>query len=335
MAAPVSVFEGFTLYVAPDYEWKATDDGPIDYSPPHFIPEQPFTAADAGPLGLVLQPHQGEHARITYRDGESWYLEFSELPIDDLPRLAAFARKRGLLGRVRVQRQHGTTHVEGEPWEYWATEILRMRHAIALRKQLSVDPQHDHSTRWDHEPGYQAVLRAREASADAWHHALGTQPRSRLSKIVEPQLAGIHPRLKTADDGTIALSFEPDSLLSAMWLQFALTAHAGAEIRQCPRCLRQFEVGWKATIGAHRRSHSIYCENSNCKLIQSRKRHRETLRLGRETNRTTRSIAKEVGSTEQQVLTWLRKAGIAPKAPKQRTHEPKTRTGRRHNRQAR
>lgn len=332
MSRTLAAFEEFSIPVAPAYQWVTIPADGAELVPPHSDPLRPFDIEQTEQHGPVLIAQPGQHGIARPLLDGGLYLKFAQLEISDLDAMNRFAGAYGwLTGQHRyaetITRSDGSRqYVEGERWSYWVAEILRMRCAIAAR----MDPSKGHSSRWHHIPEYAAILESEESAA-AHKKAHGIYSPSTVERITNPQLTGMRARLTTMPDGSIRLGYQPDSLLTAMWLQFALATHAGAELRQCPTCHAHFEVGWKV---ASRRRHSKFCDNAQCKLIASRNRQRETIRLGREGRRSAAAIAADVGSTERQVRKWLRSENIQPRAPSKLAtrHDQKARQPRRHHR---
>jgi hypothetical protein len=82
-----------------------------------------------------------------------------------------------------------------------------------------------------------------------------------LMKRLHSWAAGCTFGLRRADDGSLAPTLTPGSLIQAIWLQLALYAASGAKLLSCDRCGKPFQVG----AGTKRRSTAKYCSNA-CKV---------------------------------------------------------------------
>lgn len=79
--------------------------------------------------------------------------------------------------------------------------------------------------------------------------------------------AAVHAELRTVTaQYDYALRFVPDSLLGAMWLQFAETVEGSLDHRQCRSCRNWMLV----SAGKGRRAHAHFC-SANCRLRYWRK----------------------------------------------------------------
>lgn len=295
---PLAAFGQLVTHVAPGHEWQGEQR---DLSPPHHLAEHPFEPASlkGRHIGAVLTPHQGKHTRRILRHDESaslpgatyhqpLYLLFAELQIRDFDQIARFADTYGLLGRptqYEVPNAKGARrYIHGEPWMFWAIEVHRMRTAIRLREKVRADPMHAHSSRIDlkkdpHLREFKSVLEMREEGAQTLAQ-IGIQRPSRLERIINTQLASLHAVVVTDRTGRLHLELKPPSLLSFLWLQCALSADAGTEIRKCDECPRYFEVG---EYGDARTRRKIHCSD-RCRVRASRARQRQTSASGSTAN---------------------------------------------------
>jgi hypothetical protein len=101
-------------------------------------------------------------------------------------------------------------------------------------------------------------------------------PRELIKCINMRRFAGATAvRLQQVAHGGIGVAFVPQSLIQAIWLQFALHASSGAQLVRCERC------GTPFTVGTHtgRRNTSKYCSNA-CKVAAFKKRHESVLSRG-------------------------------------------------------
>lgn len=286
---PPASFGLLTVHVAPGHDWKGKQR---DLSPPHHSPEQPFDPSKlkGRNIGAVLAPRQGKHTKRILRHDESaeiagatydqpLYLRFAELEIGDLEGIAQFANQFGLLGWPVSYEMHDAVghkrHTHGEPWTYWAIEINRMKAAVKLRNRAGADPQFDHSSRIDvqKEPHllYFREILMRQEEADHLMAQTGIHRPSRLERIMNGQLRSLRAIIVTEPTGRMRLELRPETLLAFLWLQCALSADRGHEIRKCSSCPRYFQVG----TGDARTLRRKHC-TPRCKMRQSRRSNRKT-----------------------------------------------------------
>jgi hypothetical protein len=98
----------------------------------------------------------------------------------------------------------------------------------------------------------------------------------------------------------------PQSLLGALWVQFAESLNPDRTLRECRHCRRRFPV----SPGTKRRD-STHC-STKCHVAACEKRKR-TARELRQQGKTIKAIAAEVGSRPQTVKRWVAGADAAPR----------------------
>lgn len=108
------------------------------------------------------------------------------------------------------------------------------------------------------------------------------------------------------EDSWLRLVLQPPSLLSGLWLQFAIAASENKFFRQCKQCLRWFEI----EPGIRRKSR-IFCSDS-CKYKAYQERQDTAVRLTSE-GLTVDEIARRIGSDPRTVQRWIE----APKGVKE------------------
>jgi hypothetical protein len=73
-----------------------------------------------------------------------------------------------------------------------------------------------------------------------------------------PPMTLFAPRVDLNAEGRLKLSWVPQHLLSAMWLQLALDAAGGCTLVRCEHCQKPFVFG----VGTRRRSTAMYCSRA-------------------------------------------------------------------------
>jgi hypothetical protein len=179
--------------------------------------------------------------------------------------MAGFANKYGQLGlAVPVTLEGESTVRWGESLPVWTLEVLRMRQAVDLRDAIEDTDiralerrikwvergvfYYSHpATAKKKPPGY-AVIRiatagetpgvlARFVPGDVLEPA-----KFALQRIINKALKGaVSPQL-LFDDGELGFFEAPDSLRSAMWLQFAQAVGGRKKIIKCEHCDTWFQV---------------------------------------------------------------------------------------------
>jgi hypothetical protein len=207
---------------------------------------------------------------------------FADVPRDNRDDILAFANTYGMLGmRVGCERIESVVGRFVETWATWRTEIIEMRRAVAIWSMLE---DHDivglsRHIRWeDHKPpnkpmwvywshpevrdGGNKALRTVLDSGEGFHSD-GIEPVEDLftpddvlmpasflvQRWINKKLKGnASPQLRyDIERGERILQVIPDTLLSAMWLQFAQTFAGHRKHRACKTCGRWFEISTEDT----------------------------------------------------------------------------------------
>lgn len=109
----------------------------------------------------------------------------------------------------------------------------------------------------------------------------------------------------------LGLRIVPDSLIGALWLQFALAVDGNKEYKQCKMCSTWFEIGRtesyspEAGFRGRARKDKTYCSNA-CRSRALREKKKEARRLY-EKSITIDEIAKTLGSEQDTVRGWVGK----------------------------
>jgi len=102
-----------------------------------------------------------------------------------------------------------------------------------------------------------------------------------------------------ARNKVLRLKLVPTSLISALWLQFAIGVEGDRQYRQCETCHVWFEVG------VHAREDAKFCRNA-CRFKAYRMRQ-VTARKLHSQGRATEEIAERVHSDVETVRGWIKK----------------------------
>lgn len=174
-----------------------------------------------GPLLTQKTPDGRVRASFPLRDEPGLFQRFAALPPRQ-PDVLDFANQAGWLGQDMIVAQDGP--VQGaEPFGLWRQEIARMRRALDLWRA----------------PGDDQKI---------------------LQTLVNESLRGhVSPRLLREEDGRLTLSYVPDTLLAALWLQLARAIDGDRRYRPCPVCGRFIELSLEKT---GKRADTRYCSSA-------------------------------------------------------------------------
>jgi hypothetical protein len=211
-----------------------------------------------------------------------------------------FANKYGALGgdklpqRVRIPKidAKGQPHYEGEPITAWHEEIVSMRRLLQLWDDPIGKREITFRTRTTPEPeniwaewssGSEIVVsgifdpdtyeRFKDKPAGVAESYLRTKVNAKLQE---------HPstgKLMYERTDRLGLFIVPDSLISALWLQFAFAIDGARKYRSCMNCKKWFEVG-----GSVRRADARMCGN-NCRAAFAYSKKKKQQGRGRRRNR--------------------------------------------------
>ena len=246
-----------------------------------------------GPIiGPTLDAHVLRHYSPMSREHATLFRTFADLEYTNLQEIGAFVTKYGLLGLPRQEQSlmfhqfgKGRRHyANGESHMDWAREICLMREALRLSRTRT--------------PAEEAELRA------TWNR-VGLEPpyerdREKLAWLFNVHLQHVQSRMLFEADTAPRLSFAPLTLLSAMWLQLALSVAGDKEFRGCKHCKRLFEISTEKT---GYRKHREFCSES-CKTKDYRKRKRTALKLAGE-GKSVAVVATRTGTNAVTVRAWL------------------------------
>ncbi|MHB0916016.1 MAG: hypothetical protein ACYC5A_02240 [Thermoleophilia bacterium] len=264
------------------------------------------------------------------RDHSCLFRIFAETPVDDAG-IIAFANQFGLLGVEldaapgRVKPFIGTA----EPIIAWEAEIMAIKSALALWDMVTGDEYQAledylrplvEATRNDID-GYSR--KGGGADGDASRADAGelrwfrTHPEvlelfdsgelkllalARVQAIVNEHLGSrVSPRILWDDHrrGVWGLYFVPDSLVGAIWIQFAQAITENRDYRRCRQCDSWFEIDhYKA------RTNRYFCSNA-CRSKAYRDRQQQARTMA-ETGMCCEDIAVSLGSETETVARWIK-----------------------------
>jgi hypothetical protein len=197
-----------------------------------------------------------------------------------------FANRHGSLGgsatsRVVLRRGEHKVQGAGESLDAWKAEIRLMRRLVELwdaarEKSLKAlaaviewrlgGVRYVPASEWiahpEMSPDVLAAFRPGDLIAPALHYI-----QVQINKKLKAH--GVCAQLQSTSEGGLATLLVPESLIAALWLQFARSVE-GREQRRCENCGEWFEIrGSTGTRGA--RSDKRFCTPS-CKAAAHRKK---------------------------------------------------------------
>ncbi len=300
-------FLQFEWHVAPAYHWQdwLDEDGQkIEVPTEGLIAIDSASGVDqawqhyenlgqeTGPVvGPVIDAGPDRSYRPMAKEHSALFRTFAALDYTNRDAILAFAATYGLLGvdtqeqgPFSVDTELGYHFVRGESHLTWAREICLMKEALQLAQPRT--------------PTDEAVEHKRWAS-------FGLKPphakrRHRLQWLFDVHLQHVQARMSLRPEVPPRLSMAPLTLLSAMWLQFALAVSGDKQFRECKFCKRMFEI---STEQSGFRRHREFCSDS-CKTKDYRRRKRTALRLAGSGTSVT-SIAERTATDANTVRSWL------------------------------
>jgi hypothetical protein len=232
------------------------------------------------PSQFFLVPHNAEpitRLQSVLPDESGLFLEFAEgEPLK-------FANRFGLLGGVGLhaidpmdeKRRQETRDWIGEPVAAWKAEIQAMAEALRMWAPAA----------WT-QPAPQVVA---SAESDA-------RSGERLASEINRHLKS-HCSLALSKELT-SISIRPQTLLSAVWAQFALAVRYDKQFRKCDGCKRWFEM---PSLGS--RYEKQFCSKA-CKQRTYRERKSQS-RLWFLAGASFEEIAERFGSEPDTVKQWV------------------------------
>jgi hypothetical protein len=226
--------------------------------------------------------------------------------------------------------------VGGETWADWIHEVIAMRRAIEIWEMVVVRDvtgllRHiqwaDHKDRGQSQWVYWSHPEVREGGNEALLALLPLLPGEAVSCVGIPPVLNlfnstdvflpalflvqnwINEHLNGAASPQLryhvrrdvrVIQIIPDSLLAAMWLQFAQAVAGNRQHRACKECGRWFEL---STEGDGFRINRLFCSDP-CKSKDYRRRKERARSLKRE-GKTITVIAKELDTPIDTIKNWL------------------------------
>jgi hypothetical protein len=268
-----------------------------------WIDARPLNERDAGRF-LVNARSVGE----LYKPLETetgLFENFAMLPREEKA-IKDFAYKYGTLGTGNILRppkknSRGSPHekfpfIQGESFASWVNEIVRLGDALRLWKAITAyeaGSQRDlgrlikwrdrsHVLYQSHSSGRWSWIATRhepEVLAKMHYPELLSPGLRQLQRMLNENLDN-HPSLAQllGSRAELRVFMRPQSLIAAMWLQFALAIDGNRQYRTCAECGRWFEVG-----GPNKRSDAETCDVSCRKRRQNKRRRSSKQRKRRNT----------------------------------------------------
>jgi hypothetical protein len=217
----------------------------------------------------------------------------------------SFANMFGLLesdDNVELASEVGPVRAHGETLRFWKSEIQRLRFAVDLweayltgdRSNL-VEPMAklaSNRSRFGLRPGFHPD--DSDVAVEAIHA---------IEELVDQNLAQrVRTRFLSQEDRPIPkVILEPQSLLGALWLQFAATVDARKTFTSCQRCGAPFEISRDPRTG--KRRDARFCSD-RCRVGYYRDRIGRARELGSQ-GMAPAKIARELDARIETVRSWL------------------------------
>jgi hypothetical protein len=276
--------------------------------------------SDGVPVARSSELHARTYAPLI--DETGLFRSFADTSAD-ADGVLAFTSRYGLLGVSPVavtsptvlpvragSREVKATLAAGELLTAWQAEIAAMREFVTLWDLIEANDTGALATfiRWN-ELGVFYVTAAgtdliaqsptRYKSGDVIGPARAIVLREinrRLDGLVSPRV------LIDVESSERGLYFVPQSLIGALWLQFARAVAEKNEFRRCRACRKWFEVSLDAHVTVRR----LYCHGDNCRAAAYRQRKADARQMYADGVRVP-EIAKRLGTTSATVKTWIKR----------------------------
>ena len=239
-----------------------------------------------------------------------------------------FANNYGLLGRtvaILMPNVRTTSIAEGESLDAWKAEISLMKAAVhlwdlirtrdlkALRARVRWHPNDvvDYYAQFDIGDIVASIPELDPETTYMDLRVLDMLDVFQAGDVVGPALFFLSRiltnklengvSLATSVDlahSTLRMSFSPSTLLTAMWLQFALSVEQDEDFRKCRECGK-----WFALAPGTGRADKEFC-SSACRSKAYRKRQAEARAL-HQRGLPINAIAKQLGVEKQIVRKWI------------------------------
>ncbi len=261
---------------------------------------QPAGSGRAQPLRYVVAADDAAPHRVYEPLTMSGlFCDFAEVTPDD-DGILAFANQHGFLGHTlsqavapKIRRGESVPITVGEQVSAWQEEIRHLKSALRVwravqardsgylskivvwRNSTSVRLCVDENRSWIANPDLNPHLLQRFPAGD-----LVGPTQYYIQKLINDKLETYPttPRLlwfRQNAATSLRLFIVPQSLISAMWLQFAKAVDGNRDYRRCSQCQRWFELG-----GGVIRSDATYCSNACRQRRYRRERQQQHKRKG-------------------------------------------------------
>ncbi len=244
---------------------------------------------------------QRTYSPLTERTG--LFREFAGLKLTESA-IRDFANQYGQLdaANIQVHTNFGERFVRGETLDDWSNEIAEIKLAITLWDLVAARNEHalvalTSKLREEQRPiALERRLHLQDADPAMTALAiLRSQCDLRLSRKVISRLLfeGNLPRLK--------ISLEPQGLVAALWLQFAIAIDNLKRYEKCAQCGTAFEVSRDPITG--KRPDAQFC-SPRCRVNRYRGRIESARRMCA-AGSSAREIARELKTQIRTVKGWL------------------------------
>ncbi len=301
------------------YEWVPADQWNLvdgqrfsNLVQPRWLVRQPWNQLGDKTPRLLLRPKgdSGGGYRTVAPTVEDSGLFRNFAVLEPTPEsIVEFAGRYGTLWETMV----------GEPFHEWEFEIRTMRFLIdvwdaAETKRSGHIAKHFHTekggrvllpfadTIMDYRP-FRSLDRPAPLEVSDCAEAASGKPlavaRSYVVDAVNRRLNAIGARLELDRfEMPYRLVMQPNNLLGALWLQFALSISERKKYQSCEACGRYMELSPEVNRADRR-----YCGNA-CRNRALRRRQKKAAEM-RESGKTLREIAKATGSDMATIKKWL------------------------------
>jgi hypothetical protein len=239
----------------------------------------------------------------------------------DPKHVVAFANEHGLLGCTGV---HDWIEVDreayrGEPLHEWQTRLQDLNQAVDLADAIAETNRRLLRSwlcisrgRLRYERPEFGVKGSHAASTmrDEVEALRNGEPRpaamAMVRRLAEPNLQTYCTFRLEPQDGVLRFALQPQSLLGALWAQWAMSLGSQQIYRRCTIC-----GSWIAlsTEGQGKRSHARYCRRA-CQQKALRMRRADARRLKAKGGLSDSEIARRVGARNARVVRgWVRGPG--------------------------
>lgn len=258
-------------------------------------------AADAATRGWTKLSNQLEYRPLEKRTG--LFRELASLNASEAA-VRSFATMFGLLesgDNVELSSEAATVRAHGETLTFWKTEIQHLRLAVDLWDAYQTGDRNNlvapttklarNRSRFGLRPGFHPD------DSDVAVEAMRA-----IQEIVDQNLAGrVNARFLAQEASQIPkVTLQPQSLLGAIWLQFAAAVDARKKFASCQHCGAPFEISLAQT---GKRSDARFCSD-RCRVGYHRDRI-ERARGLRSKGMSPSKIARELAAPIETVRGWL------------------------------